>query len=264
MTLTFNNPLVLGKKAVFNPDVFTVIGSPSITAEGIASNFSVSNYIRLPEIVVTGADFEVDLGRVTMPELGHGFQMLTGGNDISHSFIIALQGNTNILYFGSNQRIFRTIITDIAVSEGEVYRIKAGREDGTYYLDAALEGGNYTRYESSGILSILNELRLNIGSSADADRQYCWRGSYDLKQLKITADGQEVFSGSKLITPEWEAKPFKFDVKSINMQAEPVDGLSFMRVQGLASAPADELNDITFVSEAQEMTKQQKQLQDVN
>lgn len=184
---------------VFKPDVFTAVGSPSITAEGIASNFSISNYIRLPEIDVTGADFEVDLGRVTMPELGHGFQMLTGGNDISHSFIIALQGNTNILYFGSNQRISRTIITDIAVSEGQNYRIKAGRENGVYYLDAALDGGNYTRYESSGTIAALNELRLNIGSSADADKQYYWRGSYDLKQLKITADGQEVFSGSKLI-----------------------------------------------------------------
>ena len=257
MALTFNKSLVLGKKEVFNPAGFTAVSGAQITSEGIASNFSTSNYIRLPEINVTDVDFEVDLGIVTIPELGHGFQMLTGGNDVSHSFIIALQGNTNILYFGSNQRIFRTIVTDIAVSEGQNYRIKAGRENETYYLDAALDGGNYTRYESSGTIAALNELRLNIGSSADADRQYYWRGSYDLKQLKITVDGVQVFSGSKLIQSDWQNKPFKFDVKSINMQAEPVGGLAFMRVQRLSAAPAAELNDITFVSEAQEITKQQ-------
>ena len=38
----------------------------------------------------------------------------------------------------------------------------------------------------------------------------------DLKDFKIIADGEELLSGSKLVQPDWQTKPFKFDVEEIN------------------------------------------------
>ena len=50
MPLKFKKPLVLGKKYEFNSDLFTLVGSPSVTSDGIASGFNMNNNIIVEDI----------------------------------------------------------------------------------------------------------------------------------------------------------------------------------------------------------------------
>jgi hypothetical protein len=46
---------------VFDIDKVTVVGSPTITSDGVASGFSASDYLQLPEVFKTDGEFEIIL-----------------------------------------------------------------------------------------------------------------------------------------------------------------------------------------------------------
>ena len=219
MPLIFNKPLVLGRKAVFDADAFTVIGSPAITSEGIASGFNNSNAAIVQKTLDFTKPFEITgefiTGSVTVREQ---FIVYSRMHNDAVPFVFGIHTDGKFIgYYPISAAMQAYVFGAEAVPETKYY-FKINYDGTRLTMAVNTDKESLTPFLSSNSAVLSNLSSLYLCNRSNLARPLS--GKFDLKQFKIIIDGAEIFSGSKLITPEWEAKPFKFDVKSINAQTE--------------------------------------------
>lgn len=177
---------------MFNKDAFTVVGSPNITDDGIASGFSTSNYLT-KEISITDNDLlKIDISFLYSNLTSQVQRVLTFGTsnlrlieegDAAVSVWISVA--TSVGYATKEQlgnpiagdRI-RTII-ELSSTESKV----------TFFVNGIQK---YTLTKTNQAF-LLASSKIYIGSTGSSEY---WQGSIDLKQFSITVDGVELFNGS--------------------------------------------------------------------
>ena len=175
------------KESKFDLSKFTVVGSPTITDDGIASGFSDSNNIRITSAFdgeVFQYEFTAKIGSIT-EEVTQGLcQGLDDSGTYSSNLLIA---DTNKLWLVAyTEDSIYTNVGSYLVSENTEYSIKAiySKTKVEYYINNTLiasKTGNF-KVPTSMILG-----KAGIRT---------FQGSIDLKSFSITVDGKEVFSGN--------------------------------------------------------------------
>ena len=181
------NQLVEMKHSTFDKSKFTVVGSPTITKDGVASGFSNNNYFKYPNFDTSkpwNISFKFNCNKYDAIQ---GLIRLNGEKDacvmvrpsgeifFRNRFvdpIVDLKSNTNFIQLNTDY------ICDIGWT-GTMYYLKINNN-----LISSIDSAEVT---------ILNETYLGIGQSG----YYSTTSSIDLKAFSITVDGKEVFNGNK-------------------------------------------------------------------
>jgi hypothetical protein len=200
---------------VYNPSAFTVVGSPNITDDGIASGFSDSNYMYLSSVLPTEAGhnyiFKTRYKHITnnFSETGYMFNVrTTSGNYFGAvarlssktiSFVNSITGSTS--FFDS-----------VALVEGKIYDIAIETDFSTYakyYIDGDLKQSS--TYSATGY-PITGDVNIGVAFA----NLPLTMGSIDLKQFSISVDGIQVFSGSNsagfCLESEWQQSVTNYGV----------------------------------------------------
>lgn len=183
-------PVFSGNKTgmdTIKPDDYTVVGSPTITADGVASGFSSSKYLTIPTINVTDKDFEIDLEQVTTPSAFTSASAIIGGSGNSNNFIIAYSGQGKF-YVSSTSNYFTTFYSD-TISVNTNYYVKAGVKDSTVYLKVSTNNSDWATYTQT-LTNAYTSLVEAIGIS---NRSLPLITSIDLNNIKIYVNGSLVY-----------------------------------------------------------------------
>ena len=174
---------------IFDIGKFTVVGSPTITDEGVASGFGSSNYLSCDNISINGNNWECTLDTIIY---GNGVIVGTSITEeiARKTFEVAVYGNGLWFYIGdnTNKQQFRCS----GITPNTRYIIKVGRLNSNYYIKI---------YNSSKTLINSSEqpvtYEVNFISSLyfGVSNYSTFNGSIDLPQFSITVNGKEVFSG---------------------------------------------------------------------
>lgn len=183
------------RRSTFDLSKFTVVGSPTITDDGVASGFSGSNYL------TTNLSFSGNEIEITMP--------INTTNITTNQYLLNANNKIrlDLVYISSAAKIFpRMFLNDgtntwyvrlnaIGLEANKNYTAKFKYNISTNTTNVSLYGENGALLDTTSDhptntinLSFSNVLT-KIGES--------YLGSIDLKQFSITVDGKEVFSGNK-------------------------------------------------------------------
>lgn len=184
------------RKEGFDISKFTVVGSPTITDEGIASGFSASNYIT-QNITFTPNSFTEWTCKFTT------------GSDITSNqyvwrFYNKLTGEWCTNAVGVYNGVIRILYKDgtwlaYTCSPNTTYIVKVRytSTNATAYIYNENKELLQTLTYSGTIPFMMGENSLfSVGIVYDSKVAY-WLGSIDLKELSIVVDGKEVFTGAK-------------------------------------------------------------------
>lgn len=183
---------------VYNPSAFTIVGSPTITADGIASGFSSSNYLTGSFTSVTPSKiiFRTKGVYSSTPNAANGSQVIgkIQGTNSSPSLeynpnakrLAAIKFHNN----SSTDNFSANII--VPLNDGDIVEAEVIATSTFVTLNAKINGVPYTNtWSGNGLYcGAIN------GCLIPNDSNWYWTGSIDLKQFSITVDGVEVFSGS--------------------------------------------------------------------
>ena len=170
------------KHSTFDLSKFTVVGSPTITEDGIASGFSSNNYITNSTIIsptLIKGSFTVN--SKTSSGTGYIFQISGDGSSLnlfisSSGYIQMYQGNKYLNYVtASSYEIGIPIYYEVEIS-------------GTTVTLKLIQNNNVIAENTGEVVN-------NVSGTIVMGKNF--NGSIDLKQFSITVDGKEVFSGNK-------------------------------------------------------------------
>ena len=181
------------KESDFDLSKFTVVGSPLISEDGIASGFSSGNYLN----VLTNIDNVAS-------KVSAVINIIIGNvSGLTHSVFFGSTLTNHPLKIGPNYKVWfystawsggKTIYSigdmvsvkyeyDITTKRATIFsKLKSATdwiEEGYYIMDSNPIGGTFY-----------------LGRNVSVTGEY-HTGSIDLKQFSITVDGKEVFSGNK-------------------------------------------------------------------
>jgi hypothetical protein len=182
----------------YDPSLFTIVGSPTITDDGVASGFSESDYIRVPYRPL-GQNFKIFIPRFNSSDVSQ-----------TQKIVRYSDGNFRIEIYQNKIRFYR-------YTANNVYDLPRGQTtlqnntDYYYYVEQTTDGTNYylkgyistdnknwtldiDKTYTSAMYDYQNNAPIQI-SGADATQPFI--GTLDLKQFKITVDGKEVFKNTK-------------------------------------------------------------------
>lgn len=177
---------------IFDIGKFTVVGSPVISDDGVASGFSASNIITISDVPTFDKPFKVC------------FKVKTGDLSSGQSTFYSNGGDyyNAISAYGGEYPIFQVTLKLSDGSEGglpSVTGVQSFTEytgffswTGTEYrlhIDGLTDGV----YQSSLALSTASNTTVKLGCLYTNEVPFT--GSIDLKQFSITVDGKEVFNG---------------------------------------------------------------------
>lgn len=189
------NQLVEMKHSTFDKSKFTIVGNPTITDDGIASGFSSSNYIRIPN--VSGLGKITESIRFTSSFV---YNTLSDEQTIWNknlNFDLRLRDKSIILrtYDGSKSNAFSIPQSQHKVVNGE--QVFCDVVITPNLCRIKINGVEYTKEQVTDFSYLNNAVDKTflIGMS-NAFNLY-FKTSIDLKSISITVDGQEVFSGNK-------------------------------------------------------------------
>lgn len=188
----------------FDKSAFTVVGNPTITRNGVASGFSESKYLQktlnqniaLDKVNVYGA-FTLNAN----PESQKVQEILFTIADIPGSLpatVVQLawtKVNGKIgMAFHNNETWSASYSSNTPVL-GQKYWYHIYYKDGIIRLDLSENGIDYTTWTQAAVTvnSSFTSNLIRIGSLNNAANFYT--GSFDLKQLLITVDGETVLDG---------------------------------------------------------------------
>lgn len=192
-------------KEVYDPSKFTVVGSPTITDDGVASGWSLSNYVEIPDVQLQSAETweiegilnlkQVQTNAATWlsPRTGNGLMLPIYVTDTYVKFQLYLSSSS------SDWDIAHYEFPAIPRSTGEAYKCNLKYTGAQYiYTIADATTGKILKthtvdsttkiYQSPTALGIK---RSQVAMSSD--------NSIDLKAFSIIVDGQEAFKGTKTV-----------------------------------------------------------------
>lgn len=187
--------------STFDSSKFTVVGTPNITDNGIVNGFSDSNYLSIPNAVVSKIDsgnaWKIDFKGVMTPTEDEASSITGKTADVDGRLNIGLLNGTQNFYlqFYDNTNTAHAIYIDSVNTSGNRGKPYIGYAsyDGndTYKLALSFDNGE-TWLSNTGTFTqkvYIGSYNLLIG--------YKYGGSIDLKQFSITVDGVPAFSGNK-------------------------------------------------------------------
>lgn len=189
-------------RSTFDISKFTVVGSPNITDDGIASGFSGGNYIYVdnfscpnrfvfkgkfkPTTTIAASQRLFNIGVIEdHPPLG-----LACAFGRRYQLFIT-SDNTDIAsyYFSTDYCITLNIWNYYKFSyDGATYKLETSTDD-RHYTTVATITSSESPQNTAG--------KLAIGSLISDMAYLSFEGEVDLKQFSLTVDGVEVFSGNK-------------------------------------------------------------------
>ena len=186
------------RKPIFDKSKFTVVGSPMITDDGVASKFSTTDYLKIP----------YTLGN-TYSAFSLKFKFRTAATRVG-PYIIGGASGYNFLIAWANAGYFSIYLS----SDNSTWNIASAVTGKTkvvpntdYWMNVVFDGEKYVVYVSTNDrdynadITITSSVKANI---IDLSLGYAWSQvanyAYDLAQISLTVNGKEVFSGSKPTT----------------------------------------------------------------
>lgn len=182
--------------STFDNTKFTVVGSPVITDDGIASGFSSSNFLRTPTIDFS-KPFEIIFEEkfITRPTGLYSnllnIQGMTSGNNIGYYIQAKLASDSFAGIF--NMVVNNTIHWEFIkfLWTGEQYKLYSKENANAGWVLRNTYDSTIPPSTANNTTTAVLVAGYNLNSAYSAD------GSIDLKQFSITIDGVEVFSGNK-------------------------------------------------------------------
>ena len=198
--VTLHKKLSDMKHSTFDLSKFTVVGTPNITDDGVASGFSSSNYLKLPTnlgSLIHNANTWKTFAKFTYNTNTDWATLFScnGHKGISIGFV---PSQTNRLYValssdGTNEDIADNQPLSISgLVPNEIYTSILTFTGTTYTLE--VYNSNNEIVDSKKQITSSNKVVANDYYTIGG--RYAF-GSIDLKHFSITVDGKEVFSGNK-------------------------------------------------------------------
>lgn len=178
------------RHSTFDLSKFTVVGSPTITDDGIASGFSNSNYLTYTNLDFSNASTVKIQGKYKLSSNTTSSQSFIIFN--SNSVRLSLESAKLVARIGSssNYAMNYTFQTNDVIEWSWTFNESNSVLAVTKINDVEV---NYTVYPSIPVEKIAEVTTITIGHITG----YNFLGSIDLKSISITVDGVEVFSGNK-------------------------------------------------------------------
>lgn len=210
---------------VYNPSAFTVVGSPTITSNGVASGFSESNCLRktlnqnitLDKVNTYGA-FTLNANPESQKVQEILFTIANTPGSLPATVIqlawVKTTGQIGIAYH-NNETWSASYSTNRPVL-GQKYWCHIYYSNGIIHLDLSEDGVNYTTWAQAAVTvnSSFTANLIQIGSLNNSANFYT--GSFDLKDFSISVDGTQVFSGSDracfCLESEWQQSVTNYGV----------------------------------------------------
>ena len=186
---------------IFDIGKFTIVGSPTITNDGVASGFSNGNYLITTSNInfSTASSWEIISPKFKTTINSNRVQFvyvrdLTASGDGCIYTTVQPDGVIDIVCVDTNWSgvIYRSNTTK-KIDPNNWYQTKVkftGTQYEFYYKENDDDWTSYGTVNGSTIS--LNASYLDIGQNVNS---YFMDGSIDLKQFSITVDGKEVFNG---------------------------------------------------------------------
>ena len=176
----------------FDLSKFTVVGSPTITNDGIASGFSSTNYLtQKVNIPVTTTELVI---KAKFKYKKQSTNATIWAFDNSEATRLVVYSDNRILVWLRRQRYF-FLNTNPLNDNDEVY-IKVKVEDNHYYVNGTINNIPFSEDDvfTNGLQDMTS---FRIGSKFGNEVN---SSLIDLKYFSITVDGKEVFNGLKDLT----------------------------------------------------------------
>ena len=208
------NQLQQMQRSTFDLSKFTVVGSPTITDDGIASGFSSGNYITAPiptELVgnptkwtmTTKFHFDYVPGTQSIQCIFCNEKQTSSTGLLSYvSNSVSNKSSIRILLFNSSNNVILNTETAYAsnvMKKNTTYFVKAEYDNLHFVYSISEDGKNWTNLYNNNISEapyFESGCNITIGTRT-RDLFIYILNSIDLKQFSITVDGKEVFSGNK-------------------------------------------------------------------
>ena len=179
----------------YDPSLFTIVGSPTITDDGVASGFTTANYIiqngLLPTTGTHDYVFKLRYKHITndFSTTGYTFDLILSPTNASY-FSVAARTQTKTLSFIESTTGSAAIHDAVALVEGKVYDIEVQTDLATYYR-GYINGVEYVNKLLSNAVNFkTGNLLIGIGPNQTMPLTM---GELDLKYLSVMVDGKEVF-----------------------------------------------------------------------
>lgn len=180
------------KHSTFDKSKFTVIGSPTITDDGIASGFSVSDFLKTANLGIEAYNITFTITFI-VPTLGTEcelFRLIPTTDSIR--CIIGASKNFSLYRNVSPYTITSSIlIPDSWVGDAVNATIKLTSKGNKVILNNISKNTQLSSTSTNIEQLIFNSVNIGFGASTFTFT------TIDLKQFSITVDGKEVFSGNK-------------------------------------------------------------------
>lgn len=179
--------------STFDSSKFTVVGSPNITDDGIASGFSDSNYLSSTTIIDTTKPWVAKLRLIT-DTLGTSQVVL----QLSQYFYLAFSTTRQLSLRTTNNNQGNWITTSSILLNNTEYDIECGYNGSKIFINYKPSGGNWVYEERTptNYAGVSNSIVEGLGYGQGVST-FFFKGSIDLKQFSITVEGVPVFSGNK-------------------------------------------------------------------
>ncbi len=180
----------------YNSDTYSVIGSPAITHDGIASSFSMNNYVKIESSITLGEDFELYLPFTPVDNTGT-TEIYRAMTNSTFRFLLSQSSGSVIFNMndGTNSLGTPVVINKDNIIPGNTYVlvVKQKNQTCTYgYIHDGLytQTGTKTNYPLN--MTSLNNIMIGRGGN---DK---FNGTIDLKQIRIIVNGEEIINGSRI------------------------------------------------------------------
>ena len=186
--------------STFDKSKFTVVGSPTITDDGVASEFSYGDYVKVTTFNSTGKNNFVIEGSFTTGTDIQVAQCIFYTTKFSGFLIAYGKPYIGISSDGTSQNIFRAQNINYQLKTNTKYYYRFIFTGTAYILEIGEDISNLTSINivnSTEMMLIDNLLIFGIGGTLEEAFGNILAGSIDLKNFSITVDGVEVFSGNK-------------------------------------------------------------------
>lgn len=183
------------RKEGYDPSKFTVVGTPTITDDGVASGFSGNNYIKTP-VINQGNNLDVFV-RFNADSFSSMPQIMAS-KDIQGIALIFTTNNKIGMSLGNGSAWVAQVMGTTTLSIDNDYYAHFLYKDGYYRLFLSEDKINWSKEcEYASAINFLPSTAFIIGAGRLPNNANSFTGSIELPSVSITVDGKEVFTGAK-------------------------------------------------------------------
>ena len=187
--------------STFGSSKFTVVGSPTISDDGIASGFSNSNYLSKTISLDSSTAFDLVFKFKTPETITTPNQVI--GSSSEYPVISYRIDATRIVFceFSISSATRHYAGSSIALKENTDYygKISYGKSAVKfYYSENGIDFNILTTFNNIPDFNGIYDFAIGIGRAlGNVACAFPFQGSIDLKNFSITVDGKKIFSGNK-------------------------------------------------------------------